>query len=140
VGALGEGLAFEALRQRSGIHHVEIKSENAAQLGRMAGTKGLGYDLTYMDAQGLHYVEVKTSTIPENRQFYISQAEVTFGEQHPHNYEILLVTGILQAGGPRYESIGNPFVYSEGQGFFNNTDFTVELDTFRVRFEAAADS
>jgi hypothetical protein len=135
VGAIGEGLAFEALRQRDGIQKVEIKSENAAKLGRMPGVKGLGYDLTYVDDQGLHYVEVKSSTIAGNRQFYISQAEVKFGEKHPHNYEILLVTGINEAAGPRYESIGNPFVYAEGEGFLHNTGFTVELDTFKVRFE-----
>jgi hypothetical protein len=69
VGAIGEGLAFEALRQREGISNVEIKSENAAKLGRMAGQMGLGYDLTYVDADGLHFVEVKSSVVPGNRQF-----------------------------------------------------------------------
>ena len=140
VGAIGEGLAFEALRQREGVSNVEIKSENAAKLGRMAGRMGLGYDLTYVDADGLHFVEVKSSVVPGNRQFFISQAEVKFGEQHPQNYEILLVTGIHEASGPRYESIGNPFVYPEGQGFLHNSGFTVEHDTFRVRFEVLSNS
>ena len=139
VGAIGEGLAFEALRQRVGVSNVEIKSENAAKLGRMAGRMGLGYDLTYVDADGLHFVEVKSSVGAGNRQFFISQAEVTFGEQHPQNYEILLVTGIHEASGPRYESLGNPFVYSEGQGFLHNSGFTVEHNTFRVRFEELGD-
>ncbi|TGE25209.1 DUF3883 domain-containing protein [Hymenobacter aquaticus] len=135
TGAIGEGLAYEALRRRPGVRLVEIKSENAVKLGRLPGQKGLGYDLTYIDEQGLHYVEVKTSTVAGNRQFYMSQNEVQFGEQHPGNYEVLLVTGIQEATGPRYESLGNPFVYSQGQGFLHNPRFTVEHDTFRVRFQ-----
>lgn len=101
----------------------------------MPGTRGLGYDLSYLDDQGQHFVEVKTSAVAGNRQFFVSRAEVTFGEQHPDTYEVLLITGIHEAEGPRYKSLGNPFVYGTGQDFMHTTRFTVEHDTFRVRFE-----
>ena len=138
TGAIGEGLAFEALQRRHGVSQVEIKSENAAKLGRMPGTSGLGYDLSYLDARGQHFVEVKTSAVAGNRQFFVSRAEVTFGEQHPDTYEVLLITGIHEAGGPKYESLGNPFAYIAGQDFLHTTRFTVEHDTFRVRFEVVS--
>nr|GEU80799.1 hypothetical protein [Tanacetum cinerariifolium] len=124
TGALGEALACEALRRRPGVIRVEIHSENAARLGELAGAAGLGYDLLYVDEHGQHYVEVKSSLVAGHRQFFITQAEAAFGERHADQYELLLVTGLREASGPRYESLGNPFRYKPGQDFLHNDSFS----------------
>ena len=98
-----------------------------------SGIDGLGYDIIYRDENNsAHYVEVKASS-DDDLSFPISSAEVSFGERHKSNYEIIFVLNSCSRN-RRLKNLGNIFQYNEDEYFINNSKFRVENDGFRIRF------
>lgn len=138
VGAIGEWIAYKALQERYGEDKVKWVSENARLMGHEEGKDGEGFDLVYEDRQGRpRFVEVKASTVSQQRRFYISAAEVRKGEANRAAYDIMLVAGIQSMQGPTVELIKQPFSYARGDSFMQNDRFSVQEETFLVRFADA---
>ncbi len=116
-----------------GKNDVEWKSENAKKATVIAkGDDTLGYDIRYRDEKGSHFVEVKGSK-SSNSEFNLTKNEYDFGVTHKDNFEIWFVSIDEEMKPSRVYSFGNIFAFKDGQSFFNNDNFTVEFNEFKIR-------
>ncbi|WBA44056.1 DUF3883 domain-containing protein (plasmid) [Hymenobacter canadensis] len=135
---LGEYCAYRALCDLFGAERVEWCSELAIKAGRgYGGLAGHGYDMRYRDDKDeVRYVEVKATT-GEMSVFHLSRNELQVGESSLHRtrYELVLVSFVHDIAKVRIERIAQPFNYKRGESFIDNPNFSVEEDSFLIRFK-----
>lgn len=132
VGFTAESVVYNKLL-KMGKNDVEWKSENAKKATVIAkGDDTLGYDIRYRDEKGSHFVEVKGSK-SSNSEFNLTKNEYDFGVTHKDNFEIWFVSIDEEMKPSRVYSFGNIFAFKDGQSFFNNDNFTVEFNEFKIR-------
>ncbi len=139
-GAFAEKVVYEQLHKL----HSEVcwVSENAKKAGvNPDGIAGLGYDITYRDADGdIVYVEVK-STVDPNIQFKMSEGELLFAEMHPRAYEVIVVTSVLVAESRTVNRLPKSlFDYTPGETRFSNSRFSITSDSYTIRCQASGES
>ncbi|OPY71255.1 MAG: hypothetical protein A4E63_01603 [Syntrophorhabdus sp. PtaU1.Bin050] len=136
-GFVGESVVYNLLQSKYGRNAVFWVSENARKAGvNENGSEGFHYDMRYAELSGRNvYVEVKTST-SDDFVFYISPDEVSFGEANKDDYEIYFVYGVSSPD-MRILRMRQFFKYKKGESFSKNARFTVENDSFAVRFTIA---
>ena len=136
IGFLGEYLTYlqlkETIENKDSIKWVSGYSQLCGV--NPEGVDGLGYDLEYIPngAKYPRYVEVKVSG--RDDAFYITTAEVKFGELKKRNYEIFLIRNIENPTKVFIDRIQGLFDYRNGS--FNDNDmFSVENENFILRFK-----
>ncbi len=131
-GAFAERLVYEQMR--SNYNNVVWVSENAKKEGvNPDGIGGLGYDLKYTNANGKTvYVEIK-STVGSNVTFIITENELNFAEEHSDQYEVILVTSVLNHEERKIYQLSNLFTYADGEDRFCNSKFRISGDNYTVR-------
>ena len=109
-------------------------SGNAQQANRIEkGDDSCGYDMYYIDADGVkQYVEVKASK-SEEITFSLSDNELKFALSHSKNYEIFYVV-IGDNGKPKHEiwRLGHLFDFSEDEELMRNDRFTIESKEYCI--------
>ncbi|SIQ92882.1 DUF3883 domain-containing protein [Maribacter ulvicola] len=131
IGFIGEKYAFELLKKE--YDKVYWKSENAIRAGFSGGKDGYGYDFECVKNGVSRYVEVKSTTTSQ-KGFYISNNEVLTGHLNKDNYDILLITNLLDAN-KEFKYLKSIFKYSENDTFFDNNSFLVEADGYKIKFK-----
>jgi len=133
LGFVGEFFTYHNLLQtQTDVHWV---SENARKAGiEFTGDVGEGYDMTYRNRYGKRkYVEVKTVSSNDS-EFPITPNEVQTGEKLKYDYEVILVINPLDTDNLRIETLANLFQYKKGERFNDNSNFSVENDNYRIKF------
>lgn len=98
-----------------------------------ACTLYLGYDLKYTNANGKTvYVEIK-SAAGSNITFVITENELNFAEENSNQYEVILVTSVMNDEERKVYQISNLFNYAEGEDRFCNSKFNISGDNYTVR-------
>ena len=132
-GMAGEIAVFKELMQLY-PETTRWVSGNAQQANRIEkGDDSCGYDMYYIDADGVkQYVEVKASK-SEEITFSLSDNELKFALSHPRNYEIFYVV-IGENGKPKHEiwRLGYLFDFSEGEELMRNDRFTIESKEYCI--------
>lgn len=131
-GAFAERLVYDQMR--SNYNDVVWVSENAKKDGvNPDGIGGMGYDLKYTNANGkTAYVEIK-SAAGSNITFVITENELNFAEEHSNQYEVILVTSVMNDEERKIYQISNLFNYAEGEDSFCNSKFSISGDSYTVR-------
>jgi len=131
-GAFAERLVYDQMRIN--YNDVVWVSENAKKDGvNPDGIGGLGYDLKYTNANGKTvYVEIK-SAAGSNITFVITENELNFAEEHSNQYEVILVTSVMNDEERKVYQISNLFNYAEGEDRFCNSKFNISGDNYTVR-------
>lgn len=135
-GAFAEKLVYEQMR--SSYNNVIWVSENAKKEGvNPDGIGGLGYDLKYTNADGkIAYVEIK-SAVSSNITFIITENELNFAEEHPAQYEVFLVTSVMNDEDRKIYQLSNLFSYADGEDRFSNSKFSISGDNYTIRCQIA---
>ena len=136
-GAFAERLVYERIKATQ--TNVEWVSENAKKEGvNSGGIGGLGYDLKYTNAGGeLRYVEIK-STVGSNISFVITENELNFAEAHPTQYEIVLVTSVMDDNERKIYRLPKLFMYADGEDRLYNSKFRISGDNYTIRCQINA--
>ncbi len=131
-GAFAEKLVYEEMK--STFKNVMWVSENAKKEGiNPDGIGGLGYDLKYSNANGeTIYVEIK-STAGTGITFVITENELNFAEEHPQQYEVVLVTAVMSEDERKIYRLSDLFNYADGEDRFCNSKFSITGDNYTVR-------
>lgn len=134
IGFLGEKYVYETLVKKYTKEKVIWASDYARKVNiNPEGRDDIGYDICYTDESGKrHYVEVK-ATKDDEPAFSISRAEVRFGELNKSDYDVILVLSVCDKN-RRLINVGKIFEFVEDESFSNNSKFTVDTQTFRIRF------
>jgi hypothetical protein len=130
-GAFAEKLVYEQMK--SVFRNVVWVSENAKKEGvNPDGIGGLGYDLKYSNEKGeTIYVEIKSTTGTEIA-FVITENELNFAEAHPHQFEVVLVTALMNANERKIYRLVGLFNYADGEDRFCNSKFSITGDNYTV--------
>ncbi|WP_164732269.1 DUF3883 domain-containing protein [Flagellimonas oceanensis] len=131
IGFIGEKYAFEVLKKE--YDEVYWKSENAIRAGQPEGTDGFGYDFECVINGETRLVEVKSSITGMNT-FYISKNEMKVGHLQKDNYDILFINNLLSKN-IKFNYLKNIFSYKQGDTFFENCGFLVEMNEFKISFK-----
>jgi len=136
-GAFAERLVYEQLNASN--NSVEWVSENAKKDGvNPDGIGGLGYDLKYTSSDGeLRYVEIK-SAAGSNITFIITENELNFAESHPAQFEVILVTSVMDAKERKIYRLPNLFMYGDGEDRLYNSKFEISGDNYTIRCQMNA--
>lgn len=131
-GAFAERFVYDQMK--STFRNVVWVSENAKKEGvNPDGIGGLGYDLKYINEDGeTIFVEIK-STSGTGIAFVITENELNFAEEHPKQYEVILVTDVMNDDEREIYRLENLFHYADGEGRFNNSRFSITGDNYTVR-------
>ena len=138
-GAFAERFVYYQMKIKSTFRNVDWVSENAKKQGvNPDGIGGLGYDLKYTNEDGeTIFVEIK-STSGTGIEFVITENELNFAEAHPRQYEVILVTDVLDDDERKIYSLKNLFSYADGEGRFNNSRFSIKGDNYTIRCQICA--
>lgn len=131
IGFIGEKYAFEILKQE--FDKVEWVSEYALIADFPSGTDGLGYDFKCQKGDETRYIEVK-STTTSNNAFHISKNEINIGHQEAEYFDILLITNLLSSN-KSFKYLKNIFTYTNHESFLKNSKFSVENDSYKIKFK-----
>lgn len=133
IGYAAEYLAYKVLKNKYGATSVEWLSENAKRAEvNEDGRAGCGYDIG-VKVNGMdRYVEVKAITNP-SIGFEITGNELRFAEENADRYDILMVQSITE--NPQLVYIKSFFDIPDKEKLTNNSRFTLELPSARIRFE-----
>lgn len=131
IGFIGEKYAFEVLKKK--FDEVIWKSEYAIRAGLPEGKDGYGYDFECTIDGITRFVEVK-STTTNNNAFYISKNEVRVGHENNNNYDILLISNLFSEN-IDFKYLENIFQYKQEDSFFENSNFLVETDGYKIKFK-----
>ena len=131
-GAFAERFVYDQMK--STYQNVVWVSENAKKDGvNPDGIGGLGYDLKYTSEDGeTIYVEIK-STSGTGIAFVITENELNFAEAHPMQYEVVLVTDVMNDDGRAIYRLENLFNYADGEGRYSNSRFSISGDNYTIR-------
>lgn len=131
-GAFAEKLVYEQMK--STFQNVVWVSENAKKEGvNPDGIGGLGYDLQYTNGKGeTVYVEIK-STTGMGIAFVITENELNFAEAHPQQFEVVLVTALMNDDERKIYRLEGLFNYADGEDRFYNSKFSITGDNYTVR-------
>ncbi|SEW20503.1 DUF3883 domain-containing protein [[Clostridium] fimetarium] len=131
-GAFAEKLVYEQMK--SNFLKVLWVSENAKKEGiNPDGIGGLGYDLKYSNEKGeIVYVEIK-STAGTGISFVITENELNFAEEHPQQYEVVLVTAVMSDVERKIYRLADLFYYADGEERFCNSKFGIIGDSYTIR-------
>lgn len=134
IGLLGEKYVYGTLVKKYTRERVVWASEYAKIMNvNPEGRDNIGYDIAYMDESGKkHFVEVK-ATKNEDLAFFISKAEVRFGQENRSDYDVILVLNVCD-NNRRLLNLGNVFEFKEDETFNNNSKFLVDTESFRISF------
>lgn len=117
------------LGERNSLQWISGNAERARIINNGDDTKG--YDLSYTDENGIHYVEVKGGK-SANIEFELTKNEYDFANRNKNTFEVIYAkiegkecVGILK--------LGNIMLFEDGEDFFNNSHFTVEQSKFTIR-------
>jgi hypothetical protein len=135
IGFLGEKYVYGTLVKKYGKEKVIWASEYAKIMNvNLEGRDNIGYDIAYTDDDGKQrYVEVK-ATKNDDLTFFISKAEVCFGQENSSDYEVILILNVCD-NNRRLLSLGRIFEFNEDETFNNNSKFIVDTESFRISFD-----
>ena len=138
IGIVGEAAVFRALSKKyPSTRWVSGNAEKARSIEK--GDDTCGYDMYYVDENGItKYVEVKASR-DEDIVFYLSESEFKFALNHKDVYEIIYVP-ISDDGRPKNKiwNLGNLFMLSDGETLFDNKRFTIESNSYTITATASS--
>ena len=136
-GAFAERFVYDQMK--STFQNVVWVSENAKKEGvNPDGIGGLGYDLKYTNECGeTIFVEIK-STSGTGIAFVITENELNFAEAHPMQYEVILVTDVMDDDEREIYRLENLFNYADGEGRYSNSRFSISGDNYTVRCQIGA--
>jgi hypothetical protein len=131
-GAFAERFVYDQMK--STYQNVVWVSENAKKDGvNPDGIGGLGYDLKYTNEDGeTIFVEIK-STSGTGISFMITENELNFAETHPMQYEVILVTDVMDDDEREIYRLENLFNYADGEGRYSNSRFSISGDNYTIR-------
>lgn len=131
-GAFAEKLVYEQMK--SNFQNVVWVSENAKKEGvNPDGIGGIGYDLKYSNETGeIVYVEIK-STVGSGITFVITENELKFAETHPQQYEVVLVTAVMNDDERKIYRLADLFNYADGEDRLFNSKFCITGDNYTIR-------
>jgi len=131
-GAFAEKLVYEQMKLN--FQNVLWVSENAKKEGvNPDGIGGLGYDLKYSNEKGeTVYIEIK-STAGTRISFVITENELNFAEDHPQQYEVVLVTAVMSDDERKIYRLADLFYYADGEDRFCNSKFSIVGDNYTIR-------
>lgn len=135
IGFLGEKYVYGTLVKKYSRERVIWASEYAKIINvNPEGRDNIGYDIAYTDDDGKkHFVEVK-ATKNDDLAFFISKAEVRFGQKNRSDYDVILVLNVC-GNNRRLLNLGKIFEFKEDETFNNNNKFIVDTESFRISFD-----
>lgn len=131
IGFIGEKLAYEFLSQN--FDSVDWVSEYALRAGQSKGTDGLGYDFECSNGDATRFIEVKATT-GSDLTFLISENEINVGHDNHNVFDVLLILNVLSED-RKFIYLKSIFNYQINDSFLDNSKFTVENDTYKIRFK-----
>lgn len=131
-GAFAERFVYDLMK--STHQNVVWISENAKKEGvNPDGIGGLGYDLKYVNEDGeTIFVEIKSSA-GTGIAFVITDNELNFAETHPMQYEVILVSSVMDDDEREVYRLKNLFNYADGEGRYSNSRFSISADNYTIR-------
>ena len=131
IGFIGESYAFSKLKDE--YDNVKWVSEYALKAGFPEGSDGLGYDFECSKNGETRFIEVKAST-SDYLGFTVTKREVEIGEKLHRYYDILYITNV-NSKSREFLYLKGIFNYPRNESFFENSKFSVEDDTFKIKFQ-----
>lgn len=63
----------------------------------------------------------------------ITENELNFAESHPMQYEVILVTDVMDDDEREIYRLENLFNYADGEGRYSNSRFSISGDNYTIR-------
>lgn len=125
LGEAGEEFVYQYERNKVKTYHLG-KNKQVRRVAKLDGD-GLGYDILSYDRQGRElYIEVKTTTGPEESSIFITANELTMSEKFPKQYCLYRVYD--------FDAVGMEGKISVREGSLK--ELCISAQMYKVNFEA----
>lgn len=133
-GLAGEIAVYEKLceiHSKDKVSWLSLNAEKEGEIPQGQGDDSLGYDMKYIDENGVEFfVEVKASNLP-NIEFFMSKNELDFALSKAKYYELWFVhlQGEKQA---KITNLGTIFDFKDGENLHNNSQFIIKTENCKI--------